>query len=619
MPDPFFCPMNKIPWSALAALTALAVLLPVMSARPLLLGSALAVLLLSVLRNARAPTLTLRASDGLIIALLAWLAAGTFLRAVPWTSVYGFWAVATCALGYLLLRGMSSRERAFLVRGLVSAGALLALASLVRHQWLGDLHVFFSVRNNQAAFFGVVTLLAGALALAAERRRPVWMVAATLCATALWLTGSRAAGIAFVGAAALFIIALVYARLARASLLAIVGPALVGYGAAVWLSAGHTLARAATLADPLAVGASRLALWESAWPLVRDAPWFGHGLITTYAKMAAHRPPLDTSAGHHLHNDYLQYALEAGWVAALLWLALAGTTVIAVVLAARRMRASDVGDETVFGLAAACAAALIFAHTAVDFDLQVVVLLALTGLLLALGPGTLLAGRTVTLPDTVRRPLLVLLAVVVGVKALLYVAFGLMLPSTIEAGDAATVQHQLARLRWAIHIEPRVDVQRTAYVDLIRQAAPHVSDDAVRLAMYQEGRRHADRAVALNPGWHLVHFRRAQLLAEFRELVPDPELIATDLARAVAIDPRLFIARTPLMRLHMDAGRHAEAWALGVAGLEFRYINSVEYLEYLDTTIAAGLAAGTDDGLARVRARRETVADAIETLREMHR
>lgn len=128
---------------------------------------------------------------------------------------------------------------------------------------------------------------------------------------------------------------------------------------------------------------SRLPVWEVSTSITRDYPVVGAGMGTFEAVFELYRPPGIRGRWDRAHNDWLQLAVEMGWIAAIL--GLAGT----IVVIRSGWRAGRVGTPE--GLLAACIAAGITAaalHAAVDFPARIpayaVQLAFLVGLLCAL-------------------------------------------------------------------------------------------------------------------------------------------------------------------------------------------------------------------------------------------
>jgi len=103
----------------------------------------------------------------------------------------------------------------------------------------------------------------------------------------------------------------------RLSLLSLLGLAGIGIG----LGSPDLLAHVQSLLDPLTGSAgTRLQIWASGLEILRDAPWSGIGLLHFESLY-----PLYQRGGipaNHIHNWYLQVALESGLPAALLLFAL---------------------------------------------------------------------------------------------------------------------------------------------------------------------------------------------------------------------------------------------------------------------------------------------------------
>ena len=58
----------------------------------------------------------------------------------------------------------------------------------------------------------------------------------------------------------------------------------------------------------------RLLLWESAWQIIKTSPIIGTGIGTFFIVFPAVRAPADSTSGNYLHNDYLQFWLETGFI-----------------------------------------------------------------------------------------------------------------------------------------------------------------------------------------------------------------------------------------------------------------------------------------------------------------
>jgi hypothetical protein len=96
---------------------------------------------------------------------------------------------------------------------------------------------------------------------------------------------------------------------------------LTSYLLANILQNGEVGARLGTLAKLGSADDGRFLIWERAWQMLMDAPWWGIGLGTYWLHWPPYRNPLDSSGGFYVHNDYLQIWIETGLPGLLLLLA----------------------------------------------------------------------------------------------------------------------------------------------------------------------------------------------------------------------------------------------------------------------------------------------------------
>lgn len=64
--------------------------------------------------------------------------------------------------------------------------------------------------------------------------------------------------------------------------------------------------------DLLKVEKSRTIIWEAAWHLWQNTPWYGAGLMSFKHHYPKYSLPGDNSTGEYAHNDYLQLLIETG-------------------------------------------------------------------------------------------------------------------------------------------------------------------------------------------------------------------------------------------------------------------------------------------------------------------
>lgn len=195
------------------------------------------------------------------------------------------------------------------VAQILAIGLPLVAASV----WMG-----VAERRWLIGAMGIVTLLAGAAALALTGSRGAWLGVMSAAVIALYLVVRTE----------------LYQRSRRRSL-------------SLWLLDGFAvLAMLGALGFYVAVVAfpefdaqlgvsaqggsafSRIALWRDSLPLIEDYFFTGSGLAATAMVYATYAYLLHVPYLFHAHNFYVQVALEQGAPALLAWLVLAGATVM---------------------------------------------------------------------------------------------------------------------------------------------------------------------------------------------------------------------------------------------------------------------------------------------------
>jgi len=346
------------------------------------------------------------------------------------------WIAPIALIGWSVSVLASDRWAGLLVVAAVAlAGVLLYLVE-VSSRWLG-LSIADNARHADSAFgwFGFHGNAGSALVIAlmctaglALRYRRVWWigvpaavgVAGLLACLALINESEAAAGIGALGLCCwLWLVGLSKAAgggeggdegkigLKRYTLLSLAGLAALGL-AGWWLGVDDKLAGMLQASG----WRGRVLMWQSAWPIARDAGLFGHGpgsfklllpisdslvpeLYRNWIVMRyrAGEPVLYWS---HAHNDYLQAIVEWGWLGAIVWIGL-------LIGAAWRLACAgfDRTNTRKMVLAQAMAAGLIgvMLHALVDLPFQSPTVLLTTALLAGAG-----WGLGVSRPDATHPP-----------------------------------------------------------------------------------------------------------------------------------------------------------------------------------------------------------------------
>jgi len=132
-------------------------------------------------------------------------------------------------------------------------------------------------------------------------------------------------------------------------------------------------------ADNLATVGGRLPAWEAGLKMVPDHPVLGTGYGTFQHVFPAYQPPDLGGYWDHVHNDFLEFLIEGGFVT--LGLAAAMVLVLFVPGRSARERGEPVAP---FRAAAAGGLAAVLLHACVDFPLRIPAVALLAALLVGL-------------------------------------------------------------------------------------------------------------------------------------------------------------------------------------------------------------------------------------------
>ncbi|MCA0908925.1 O-antigen ligase family protein [Qipengyuania gaetbuli] len=284
---------------------------------------------------------------------------------------------------WLMLRTFPVRDRlAFggVILLAVLASAMLAAVQVASGGAFGHIyktHFGFAsgvmANRNSAADFYVIAiciLVVGYTHIKARRRHAKialpFIGLGILLAVATILTGSRSGTVLLLLPAGLCLF-LNRGKLSNRQLLFIAGGA-AALIIVVLLLASQIPMVERTLARFSITGDGRYSLWEDARFAISQAMPLGSGMGTgdIMMKWAENLDSLDPPYPNRVHNDYLEFVLEAGVLAALL------LAVLAIFLAVRTVRLLSSGDhdEKMAAILASAIVAIIALHSAVDYPLR---------------------------------------------------------------------------------------------------------------------------------------------------------------------------------------------------------------------------------------------------------
>ena len=563
--------------------------------------------------HASGVTVPLSAVALTLSAFWGWLALSLAWNPVQGTGpVYLTW-IGIFPLAFWLYTLSSPTDRAWtgIFKIVQLAGVVLAVWALVQLLVLGTTprSVFLDV-NSHAAFLGLIALPVAAQFLNeadnASRRR--WLTAAILLVLtlAIAITGSR--GVMVSGAIALLpLIWLARRHASRRALWQMLLLIAVGLVVGNLLAKGYTVARMASVMDPVSAGESRYLIWRAAWKLVESAPWLGHGLGNFVHLYPGVRQPDDNSAGFLVHNDYLQLWVETGLpVVVLLGLLYAA-------IAWRFFRAPGAPGQRLEAAGLFGGLLLVALHSFLNFNFYLAATLLVSGLWL---------GRLheLTVPAKVKALVFsparfvrssvyrLLVVLVLAIPAAWLVAIGSAYLAYQQGHAHASKGRFLAAhesFGLAERFFPEMDIAYFTHADLYRHMliglpASKQTDREALFRGAEESLAHGER---LNPYRAQTYWVRGDLYADSPDLAgPDWHNRAeAEYRKAIALNPRFFAARENYARLLIRLGRMKDAHVVLETGLREWYPEHPSLARYL--SLAAGVRdrQGDPAGAAKLR------------------
>ncbi len=482
-----------------------------------------------------------------------------------------------------------------LATAILAALTLLALWAIIQYT---ALHGQFGPRaahplpnpNNLAGLMTLGLVPALALYLYAPFKSRL-MVGALLLAlmflAALFATESHGGlASALIGAALLIIIMKPHTPALWMRLLWLALPAIALFvllGLPADLRFAERLGRLAAPAADSTVQA-RLAIWQNALPLLLDHLWLGTGLGTFYLYYAHYRRPgADDSTGNWAHMDPLQYGIEMGVLAPLLFYAIAAAVIIRTVKALKATGSDTRRRALIAG--PFCALLAVILHTHATFHLYIMPILIVTGLWLALwyhATAQILGGdsfKTITITPWQRPVMTGAAFIITGLISVMALSAAWGQHHFLRAHELIR-QGQPAQFTAAIEtaeryaplsfIDPEVKLA-ALYIDLLGKNAAALFSPEAQQSLYLQSRDLLDTAAQMNPAWAEIDYQRGRLYSTADEgYAPDARQTAmTAITAAIRKDPTHARARLLLAELYLKRGRAQDAYEALAAALPY--------------------------------------------------
>lgn len=518
-----------------------------------LLGTAVALTGIAIFAQVAAMDAWPRANrlDITVAAFSVWVVMTVLVRDLPWAASYYLLVFLLIPLGYVAARIDATCVWAYVRPLIVALAASVAAVSIVLAVTGEPIGVQFASRNNQSGFLNIGLFLALA-SVSREARRHVYLryLALVVIAAGVAITLGRGATLALcAGVVATFIVG------PRGTRLRLVrGYVAIAFG----FVAGLLVTNFGLVERVALVGAQSTArwnIWFSSLPLLAERPIVGHGLGMTEFVWAPIRmgARADESLGRFLHNDYLQFGVEAGLVSVVL---------LAVVLLVALRTATRIADAELRATAALGAIVTIAVHCLVDYHLQLPVFSLVFGL--TLGALAALDGGAVSRNVRALRWGSGLVAGILVVNAGVLVAYDRAMPGTdtnlgrLAGGAPArflhfdtapadqTAERLLRRFRTAHRLQPDADEPLVALGAILRLRGN-----------LPEAERALLRAIERNPYAYHAYYQLALLHLARGE----PGDALARLRKATELRPRFLPAHELIFDLHLAQGRDDDAYA----------------------------------------------------------
>jgi hypothetical protein len=333
--------------------------------------------------------------------------------------------------------------------------------------------------------------------------------------------------------------------------------------------------RFASLIDGGKERVGRLAIWESSLDMLTLSPLFGVGPGVFHLAYPAYRLPGDDSAGWWVHMDSLQWAIESGWIAGLLFYGIFA-------FAARRVWLLKKSGKLQPHQAASAGALLclfVCAHT--TYILHIVPFLMLTGICFAV-----LENPEPKIRSASRRQALFGAAVALTLTVMLWtgVKDGYTLALWNQAMKAS---HTRDAETFKQNVTACLDQGSADFPDCALLMARALTDsmspppeDVLKLL---------DRADAANPYGAEADYLRARYFAKLHP--DDPETVEQHLTSSLSKNPAYWPARRMLLDLLIAQVRYEDALAVLKKGKIYKVPRAlVRYYKGLEQELLTELA-----------------------------
>lgn len=566
---------------------------------------------------------------GLFLALFWTLAAASILwSGIPFISFIAFCTFSLLPLTfYMVLCGRETdRLLKYMTAGVFAFSALLALLVIAQVFFLPDMLVKGGVRypfanpNSFAGFFSIVLFggLAWMVTAESKKQGSAAFVLCALCLAALILLAGRGAFLSFLLGVTVFLVfsgrATVKKHARCLSGLFVTGIATAG-AASLFATGGATLLRRMGRVgdDRELILSSRTDIWQATWEMIENHIVQGHGIGTFFLYYPEYRMPSDAySGGFMAHNDPLQFWMEMGVLAPLLFYAALFYVLWRSIGALARLGRG--GRDYLCLLAAVCGMGAFVLHTHVTFHFYVAPLLLLFGLTLAWWQ-VLVARARAEAPLSFKPPAripaaLLWFAALMPFCALYVVLQGFLFSEyyTGRAQEAMTegrMEDFAADINRAHHIgfgmNGRAYLQAAAIPLGILDHSGHFMAAEEKKELTDQAAGLLDQAARHNPRLVGVLYYRALLASYKGEGIDVQSFFLTE---GLRLNPLHLPSREKLVTLYLQSGDMDEAFRVVKEGLQWNH-HIFDPVRFYEMAIPVLEQAGDKDAAAQAQEKLE--------------
>jgi O-antigen ligase len=556
-----------------------------------------------------------------------WIGVATIYSPSTFISLGTFWSVAflpCAALSTLLMLNKYRIEVALKIVLFLIITAFAIYACVMFFVFDMTPRATFANKNNFAALQMPVAFFAATASVTQTRirYRLLFLALTGLFVFSIGINGSRAVIICLTIGFVLILTFLLINQWPRKWVTTLAVTILLSLASANMIGPSAITETSQVFTSPSSADNGRFAIWKGAIEMAKDTPWYGTGPGLFFQNYSKYRLDQDKSAGFYVHNDYLQFFIEAGWPAPLILLA---SLTLLTVLSARKILIKDTSrDKRVALLTVLMGLGAIAGHSLLSFNFFLPPLLLLMGILLGL---TIHHLQNLDRPQThtatanrLSRPTGIIFLLLAFVPASFYFELGrsgLFQKQSEAYRSDGQLADAIESLEKASSASPESDFYHYSLAGLwfLKTQKTDSPPTSTELKSALERLQTAENLNPLRPhpnvirGRILETFKLSRLPAGSGDHKRLAELIESEYETALSKNPFYLDARFYLARFLLKQNRIGEGLEILEKGLTKSYPYEPLTVNYYRLTAEIRRIAGDEAGYERLMDRLKTAVD----------